>query len=174
MEIDYKREFIKRTGEVLETNFTTMSEKGIEFTFLMNCLLGTIVIIHEKEKEKEKQKSRMGINSFLNRQLNDTDLLEIINRQPENMNLYSEKTIFEFLKQLRNGIAHQNIEAINVTNEKESTWEAVKIWNRTSQNQKDFVTFTKDNLKEFALELVAKYLEAEEEAEANDNATRTT
>jgi len=49
--INYKEEIVKRTKDLLETKFEGLKNDDREVTFLMNCLLGLIIAVSEKEKE---------------------------------------------------------------------------------------------------------------------------
>jgi hypothetical protein len=63
----------------------------------------------------------------------------------------------KFLKSLRNGVAHQNIEPIN----EDGKWTGVRIWNLSHPEKvKDFeASFNYKQLKNLSLFLAQKYVE---------------
>ena len=65
-------------------------------------------------------------------------------------------TLKEFIRNIRNGIAHQNLMATGVSDH----WEGVRIWNFNINGIKDFeVEFKVSQLKKFAIFIGTKYLE---------------
>ena len=46
----YNIDIVKRTKEILDDYYVEFEKRGREVTFLMNCLLGIIIVITETEK----------------------------------------------------------------------------------------------------------------------------
>jgi hypothetical protein len=158
MGINYQKEFGKRTVEVLERGHELLKELGREVTFLMNCLLGTIVAISEKE-DKRKENNQPG-NNFFAGTIDEEFLLTLgIPTKRE----WIGKDKLGLIENIRHGIAHQHVEAINDTNaDNESFWSGVIIINDYRGN--DFeISFTIDELRNLAINLATKYYEIEEQ-----------
>ena len=168
---NYKIDFIQRTKEILKTNYQSFEDKDREVTFFLNCLLGLIVTISENEKREKKVFKDNIDNEFLalipdkigfvesNRvddDLTSTDLTEL-NVKVGHRNALKGKSQLWFINNIRNGIAHQNIEGIN-ENDK---WVGVRLWN-TNASKRDFeIIFTIEQLKQLAIVLSEKYLAQE-------------
>lgn len=148
MEIkNYNKEFTERTKKLLDEYYDKIEqEKGYEFTFLMNCLLGLVVVIKENYDDSDEK-----FQKFLDKKLNEIEELKyIFPKEKKNLSLS------EFLRLLRNGIAHQNVEP---TNER-GIWERVNFYNISGKGKRNFeVVFTQEELRKFALFLANKYLE---------------
>ena len=89
----------------------------------------------------------------------DTELDQIPLFQTANINLIwstkSKHTLGQFLRKLRNGISHQNIEPINRNNQ----FVGVKIWNVTPKDVIDCqVELDRRSLHEFANFIANQYL----------------
>lgn len=163
---NYKVDFIKRTNEILTTEYKNFKEKDREVTFLLNCLLGLIVTISENEQKKlcifkgkiddeflslipdkvgfiQRNKSGMNID------LTETSIVsENIGHKDELM----EQDKLWFINKIRNGIAHQHIEGVN----EDEKWIGVRLWN-TNNSFKDFeIVFSIAELKLFATTLSEK------------------
>jgi hypothetical protein len=152
--INYQREFGQRTVEVLENGYTRLQELGREVTFLMNCLLGTIVVISEKEHDR----TEAARNSFLVGVINQ-EFLDVLGIPAKRELINKDK--LEFIANVRHGIAHQHIEAKNADNEdNETTWSGVIIRNNYRNNNFE-IQFTVNELRDFAINLAKKYYEAE-------------
>ncbi|MDR0619699.1 MAG: hypothetical protein LBG17_07375 [Bacteroidales bacterium] len=176
MSIDYKKEFGTRTVEVLEKGYRPLTTLGREVTFLMNCLLGTIVVISQKEDDRKKAAraveeakieenktkaakvvEEVGVrNSFLDGEINEDffNKLDIPVKQVLNVD-----DRLDFISNIRHGIAHQHIKEKNGMNDKnENTWKGVIIKN---PDQNFEIEFTTDELRKFAINLAKKYYEEE-------------
>jgi hypothetical protein len=155
MEINYQKEFGKRTVEVLEKGFEPLKKLGREVTFLMNCLLGTIVVISEKENKRND----LTRNSFLAGTIDETFFrtLGIPIKQE-----WIDKGKLELIKNIRHGIAHQRIEALDNGDTNESVWEGVIIKN-DHQRRNFEITFTINELRNLAINLAKKYYEIEDQ-----------
>jgi hypothetical protein len=157
MEINYQKEFGKRTVEVLEKGFEPLKKLGREVTFLMNCLLGTIVVISEKE-DKRKKNNQPG-NNFLIGKIDETFLRTLgISTKQERIG----KCKLKFIQNIRHGIAHQRIEALDNGNADESVWSGVIIKN-DYQGRNFEISFTIDELRNLAINLAKKYYEIEDQ-----------
>lgn len=129
---NYNLDFCKRSKELLETMYPETEKKGLEFTFLINCLMGLVVIV--------KEKSNDGVFS---KKISQTELGNLL---PSH---FQEMKVKEFLRFLRNAIAHQDIEAIG-----DKEWDAVKIKGNIDLE----LSLEKDRLKEIAIFLADEYL----------------
>jgi hypothetical protein len=156
MGINYQKEFGKRTVEVLEKGYEYLKTLGREVTFLMNCLLGTIVVISQNEDDKKQTKQRR--NSFLVGTI-DEEFLRTLGI-PVKRALIGENKL-KFIENIRHGIAHQHIEAVNGSSDtNESDWLNVVIKN--DYQGKDFeIKFEVEELRNFAINLAKKYYEIE-------------
>lgn len=165
---NYKIDFIKRTNEILTTEYQNFKEIDREVTFLLNCLLGLIVTISENEQEKLRvfkgkiddeflslipdkvgfiQRNKLGTNIDLTE---TSSVSENVGHKDELM----EQDKLWFINKIRNGIAHQHIEGVN----DDGNWVGVHLWN-TNNSFKDFeIVFSIDELKLFATTLSDKYL----------------
>ncbi len=173
-----RKEFVKRTKEILKKEFYNFVHKDREVTFLLNCLLGLIVTVSEIEKAEG--------NKVLDGEIDDKFLALIpkkigfVNEKDgvdEDLGLINKKTVAELnihvchwdelsrkkkswlLSKIRNGIAHLNIEWEN-DNEK---IKAIKLWNKPfgpkNAKKKDFeIIFEIEKLRKFAIGLSTKYL----------------
>ena len=167
-----RNDFVRRTIEILELEFTPFEERDREVTFLLNCLLGTIVSVSEYENKAKKKLLTSRIDNdflasipdkigFLRKVKNGDDLIsadiDSINFKVGHKTDLKEKTKIWLLKKIRNGIAHLNIEWENDNGK----CKAIRLWNEPRSEVKDFeVVFTIEELKEFAITLSKKYLKA--------------
>jgi len=162
---NYKVEFVQRTKDLLETNFIAFKEKDKEVTFLLNCLLGLILTVSESSKFIGILKDdfidfipdKFGFLVKGHTQNNDLancliKKIEIkVGHKAELKNCQKQWLV----QKLRNGIAHQNIEAINENN----VWKGVKIFNVNNDKVKDFeIIFTIEQLKALAIKIADDYI----------------
>ena len=146
---NYKLDFIARTLELLNENFESFKERDKETTFLLNCLLGLIVLTCENEKEKCSAFNGKIDNRFVNvipqkvRFLANAKHLfpqDILNKDTFSINVSNHSQLKKmdkiwFLKMIRNGISHQNIDVLNA----DGTWVGIKLWNiNPTLDVKDF------------------------------------
>jgi hypothetical protein len=166
---NYKIDFIKRTKEILENNFQFFEEKDREVTFLLNCLLGLIVTVSENEKKEIKVFKGMIDDDLLNlipdtigfieknqvdEDLTNVDLTQLDIKVGHKSSLKRKKQLW-LINNIRNGIAHQNIQGIN----ENGIWVGVRLFN-TRDSIKDFeIIFKIEELKKFAVALSDKYLD---------------
>lgn len=173
---DYPKEFVERTLKLLDECFDDVKSKDLEVTFLLNCLLGLIVATYEQldlcqGDFFEKRLAETDILQFVPTKIAKVDFKEfnkrlkdeinkksLIGQLPETISIESEiviqgfkmaknLTLKEFIKNIRNGIAHQNLMA---TSQSEN-WAGVRIWNHNNHGIKDFeVEFSIAQLKKFA------------------------
>jgi len=164
----YKVNFVERTKNLLENNFDLMKEKEAEVTFLLNCLLGLIITVSENEKISNKIFSVNIDESFLEaipekigfrtKKENTNKLIGVqtISIPTGNKNNLTQLKKSWFINKLRNGIAHQNIEAIN-ENQK---WVGIRLWNNNNSNEIDFeIEFTIEELKKIGIKIASEFLE---------------
>lgn len=150
---NYHKEFTERTKKLLEKYYNLEKrEEGYEFTFLMNCLLGLVVVIKENDENISKD-----FQNFLDTHIGD--MTEIPTNITLKEDLENETLLLkDFLRLLRNGIAHQNVEPTK----KENIWAGVKFYNLNNGGKGKInfeVVFTQEELRKFALFLANKYLE---------------
>lgn len=164
---NYPLDFVKRTKELLQQNFSDFESKDLEVTFLLNCLLGLIVNVSENKKSNSIFNTKIDKN-FLSilpdkigfkikdsneYELIDTNEIRIKIGHKEDLNILYK---YEFITKLRNGIAHQHIDAIN----EDGKWVGVKLWN-INNKLKDFeIIFTIEELKKLSLKIAADYLKS--------------
>ena len=178
----YPIEFVGRTKDILQKDFHHFSEKDKEVTFLMNCLLGLIVAVSEEENRKLKVFKNKIDDDFLelvpkkigfvdgtqvddNFDLTEKSVTELNLPVGHWDDLNGKKDKFWFLYKIRNAIAHQNIKGLN-ENEK---WVGVSLYNKTKSKMKDFqITFTIENLREFAIGISEKYLSEKTDMKQNN------
>jgi hypothetical protein len=138
----YEIEFITRTKKIL--NDYNKRKSGYKLTLLLNCLVSLIILPSE----------RTGFDKppLWNIETNHIPLFaKIIPVWTDGKN----HTLGEFVKKLRNGIAHQNIEPINRNNH----FVGVKVWNVNYKKAIDFeVEFNRHTLHEFANFITDQYL----------------
>lgn len=165
--INEEIEFVRRTKMLLESNYERITEDNLEFTFLLNCLLGLIVFVSENNKNPINIIDNEFINylpdafGFTSNPITDIDLTDLNSTQilfqiyHKNDLISQEKTKKWFISKLRNGIAHNNIEAINT----EGKWTGLRLWNSNWNKVKDFeIIFTAEELKSLAIKISADYL----------------
>lgn len=182
---DYPKEFVERTLELLENVYPNAKSHELEVTFLLNCLLGLIIATYEKLddcKEGFFNKKLMDEEIFefvpLNiaridmRQLHKDfkaeingksligqhgDLISLNHRiEVQKFKLVKNITLREFIRNIRNGIAHQNLMATS----QDHHWHGIRIWNHDKNGIKDFeVEFEISQLMKFAKFIGSKFLE---------------
>lgn len=168
---DYPNEFVKRTRRLLKENFHIFKEKDIEVTFLLNCLLGLIVTVSENKK---RNKSSFFIDNiddhfltFVPAKIGFVDNIPVsesydltkMNVTESNVPVghkddLKKKSKFWLLKNIRNGIAHQNIVGVN----RGEKWVGVRLWNRRRKMKNFEIVFTIRQLRKLAIEVSNKYL----------------
>lgn len=165
---NYKLDFIKRTKEILERKYQDFENEDREVTFLLNCLLGLIITISENEKKKQTVfignidesfmkliPNKIGFidNHKFDKDFTNSDLTELNLKIGHKADLKGKDKLW-FIKKLRNGIAHQNIQGVNENN----IWTGVRLWN-SNNSRKDFeIVFTIEELENLAIKLSDIYL----------------
>jgi len=154
--MDY--EFVNRTKHILE-NY----KDEYEFTLLINCTLGLIVLPIEVNK-------RLKLN-FLQKPMNEIQIINEIFKKDRsaifnptrynrkaNKYVQDEKSLKIFLSKIRNSIAHfANSEPINEGKE----WKQIKlkdINNFNNDNVELEISIDKNDLKKLALYITEEYL----------------
>ena len=171
----YEIEFVERTKDLLNNNFSDFQNKDKEVTFLLNCLLGLIITVSENEKRSNLTFKGKIDDTFLS---NIPDKVGFIKKTRNNIELTDNQsteiktnvghktdlkdcTKLWFVNKLRNGIAHQNIEGINDNGK----WIGLKLWN-TNNDLKDFeIIFTIEELKNLALSIADEYIKSKKPKE---------
>ena len=142
----YRIDIIKRTKEILEKNYQIFKEKDMKVTFLFNSLIGLIVTISENENRKLKVfKGKIDDDflSLLPDKIGFVEKIEVLDLTSGNLtqlngkighkNDLKKKDKFWLINKIRNGSAHQNLEAIN----EDDKWIGGRLWN-TNASIKDF------------------------------------
>jgi hypothetical protein len=160
MGINYQQEFSQRTVEVLEKGYELLKGIGREVTFLMNCLLGTVVVISEKEDDKRENSEKQ--NEFLAGTIDEEFFRKL--GIPIKTELIGQDKL-RLITNIRHGIAHQHIEAKNDSctggaDTIESNWSGVKIKNDYQGNNFE-IEFGVTELRNFAINLTKRYAETE-------------
>lgn len=165
---NYPFDIVVRTKRIINESYNYFEKKDLEVSLLMNCLLGLIVVVSENKKL---------FNSIFPGKIDQSfshyipdKIGYIIQGNPDkNINLLSDNSIdipilhkgdfnkvnkTQFIKLIRNGIAHQNIEGIN----DKGKWKGIRIWNLTRYETKNFeVVFTTDEIKQLSLYIADQY-----------------
>ena len=172
---DNPREFIEGTLLLLE--------KELKATFLLNCLFGLIVTTYEQLDQCtgdffKKRLFESDVSAYIPKKISKIDLSGPYDRYKEktikkplvgqvdvtienivvidDIKLAMNLTLKEFIRNIRNGLAHQNIIATTQSNH----WEGVRIWNDNKYGIKDFeVEFKIGQLKKFAAFIGKKFIE---------------
>ena len=133
---------------------------GLEVTFLINCLLGLVVIVSEKHKDKIGSKKLSIFSSCLPDKFIGTrynySRIDTIEKKD-----YCHISASYFISKLRNGISHQNIDGNkNVVN---GNWESVTIKDFYVEDDEQHgirkgdnnfqITIDIDQLKKLAIEI---------------------
>ncbi|MFB9121597.1 HEPN family nuclease [Bergeyella porcorum] len=181
---EYPIEFVERTLLLVNNSFEEMKLKKLEVTFLLNCLLGLIIATNENiENEEYFSKTKLlneeiipfipktiailninAMNKKIKEEINKKSLinqLDSVLKIQNTLNIdkfeqIKNLTLKQFIRFLRNGIAHQNLMA---TSDNEH-WKGIRIWNHNSAGIKDFeVEFTTSELKKFAIFIGEKFIQ---------------
>lgn len=138
----YEIEFITRTKKIV--NDYNKRKRGYKLTLLLNCLVGLIILPSERtiiEKPPLWNK--------------DTNQIPLFTKIDHAWKDGKNHTLGEFVKKLRNGIAHQNVDPINRNNQ----FVGVRIWNINPQGNIDFeVKLDRHSLHAFANLVSDQYL----------------
>lgn len=184
---NYPKEFVERTLILLDKCYDNAKQNELEVTFLLNCLLGLIIATYEKMDVNVKDSvfgkrlwdeeiskfiptkiAKIDLNSFYSKFKDDINTKSLIGQLDEKVKIENEieiqkhklvknLTLKEFIRNIRNGIAHQNLMA---TSQSEH-WEGVRIWNHNKDGIKDFeVEFTISQLKKFAVFIGREFIKA--------------
>lgn len=158
---DYNKDFPKNTRNLFEGQYSNIAKtSGLEVTFLMNCLLGLIVIIFEKYEDLIKDKNLAEFSDYLPEtfEMSDSNKSQKIPRVKSN---YNSINLRDFLKRMRDGIAHQNITPLPKVDEDDTTtpWKSVEIkdiffWREDKEkkeNENFNIIIEVDNLKKLAI-----------------------
>ena len=169
--------FVRRTKEILERKYDYFKEEeDREVTFLLNCLLGTIVAVSENEKKTKKKLSASVIDGeFLDLIPDKIGFLKNVKGKYGVKRKYDltnpETHHFDFevghkadlkgkekswlLNKIRNGIAHLNMEWENELGKCKD----IRLWNEPRRDIRDFeIVFAVDELKKLAIELSIRAL----------------
>jgi hypothetical protein len=158
MEINFPIDMVKRTKANLARY------KGeFEVTNLINCTLGLIILPYEKDIRDRQLPHPWNTNlnevpNLPNCQIHRFEPIRRIER--DGTRKYYEKTLQVFLKKIRNGLAHQNIEPVNEN--RHFLGVVIKNYFDDSARKKGdpdlHVQFSAKELEQFALFIADEYL----------------
>lgn len=181
---NYPLEFVERTIDLIEKIGSCAKQEGLEATFLLNCTLGLIVTTSENLQQSNSEYFKKTIAeldddqcfpkkiAYIDFKKDFKSFRDKINKESLvtqlddsfkvsttiNINKYSQArnlSLKKFLKNIRNGVAHQNIMPIN----RDRQWKGVRIWNRNREGIKNFeVEFKINELKAFSIFLAQQYV----------------
>lgn len=160
---DLDIDFVKRTQRIIK------EYKGnLEYSLLINCMLGLILLPFEVNKQKNLP--------FLQRDIDDIEIIRSIFKKDKtkifNPTTYNKqnkayeaapKNLLVFLNHLRNSIAHISNA---VPNNKDGEWISVRLKDiniRNNSNVELEITIDKEDLNIFAMFLSNEYINAMEE-----------
>ncbi|MCJ7650530.1 MAG: HEPN family nuclease [Candidatus Lokiarchaeota archaeon] len=144
----FETEFVNRTINILE------EYKGPHsFSNLINCTLGLIILPYENISVSDIWEVEIDKIDFLKGVY--IKIFNPISKIRRGEPIYDKKTLFTFLKKLRNGLAHQNIIPIN----NNGKLEKVEIFNKYFEFGDLRVVFTENQLRKFALGIARAYLD---------------
>lgn len=148
---DFQVDFVKRSIDILNKY-----EGEYPFSNLLNCTLGLLILPFEK-----------GNNVVVwNQSISDVEVLKNIviakfeplgkDKKNNNRTVALPKTLNNFLWKMRNGLAHQNVLPINA----DKKFLKVQITNKFYDKTDLDVTFTREQLRDFALFIANTYLKS--------------
>lgn len=152
----FDREFVERTKSIVNDY-----DGGYEFSNLLNCTLGLIVLPFEilRSDSSPYWSQEIGYISdfpkFTVHIFEPIWKLDRTTRKP----IPSPKTLKVLLRKVRNGIAHQNIAPSN----HEGVFQSVRIWNTFAQKRDVDIEFTQNELRLFAMFIADAYLNTSSE-----------
>jgi hypothetical protein len=173
----FHTEFVERTGRIL-----TEYKGELEWTNLLNCTLGLIVLPNEKLLACRSLKKGIWGKSVREIPVCQTfglSTFKPVQRHTEGNGFkYYPETLGVFLRKLRNGLVHQRIEPGNDG----KTWVSITVRNYfeysiqgRKQEKLDLeATFTWDQLRAFALFIADEFLKTQKDAEEGKVAGSTT
>lgn len=146
----YSIDFVKRTQVLLKDLSSKAKELELDVTFLINTLLGLIVLCSEEGAEifNEKIDEEFilkvipeNIEIFESTKINFTgNFDDKINIELSKKEFLLNQTKHWYIKKLRNGIAHHNIEIHSEPSERNGAWSHVTIFN-TKDSKKGKIDF---------------------------------
>ena len=197
---NYPLDFVKRTIKLINDIEPFAKDEKLEVTFLLNCMLGMIVSVHENTsntKQGEIFKTKLNSTELKDVVPKKIKVLKMTYKQAQEMSTENKKKINEFgflknfkeseiplnpkpikfktekevlelnldyvLKNVRNGVAHQNIMPTN----ENGTWKGIRIWNEIPIKKKEGVmnfaiAFNISQLRKFSLKVAEIYVESME------------
>lgn len=152
---EYEIEFPSRTIHLLESFRNGHIDYKYDVTLLMNCLLGLIVVAVENS-DREKLMPGLVDKGLLSVLPKKVKVIRGLNGLTEVDSIYLSKlNKIEFLKKLRNGIAHQHIKGLN----DHGIWAGIKLWNINNIGVINFeMTLTTQELYSLAKYIAEHYL----------------
>ena len=148
---NYNEEFPKNTRKILETYYDSIKkDTGLEATFLLNCLLGLIVIVYEKNKDKL---DNIKVSYFSDCLPDSYEYLNGSSIKTRKKEQYKDAKAKSFVKRIRDGIAHQHITA---NSDADENWISVTIKDFSNEGKnkgkENFViTISIEQLKRLAI-----------------------
>ncbi|MBE0539182.1 MAG: hypothetical protein IH620_05670 [Ignavibacterium sp.] len=141
---EFKVDFVKRSLDILN-----QYEGEYPFSNLINCTLGLVLLPFEKGDNVE----------VWGKLISDVEVLKDVQInifEPKLFNIIQPKSLNNFLKRMRHGFAHQNIIPINENKE----FVKIQIINEYRKVIDLDVTFTREQLRDFALFIANTYLKS--------------
>ena len=157
--VHYEIEFVQRTKEILQSY-----QGEYKLCNAINCVLGLIILPNEIIKERPNPYWDTNISDIQELGLLQIRKFEPIRSIRNGITNYYPKSLKVFLRKIRNGLAHQNIEPVN----KNGVFCGVIIRNYYTDAKKTQdleVEFNRRELEEFALFIADEYLKRIDELE---------
>lgn len=145
--INFEIQFVERTIDILENYRGPFS-----FSNLINCSLGLILLPYEKISTADIWEKDIAEIEFLKEVKIKT--FTPIKKIKSGEKIFYKKTLYTFLRKLRNGIAHQHIVPIN----KNGKLYQIQIFNKYHSYIDLDLIFSEAELKKFALGISKMYL----------------
>ena len=151
-EINYDIEFVERTKKIIA------EYKGeYKLTILLNCMIGLVILPNERLQNIAPELWNRNIEElpiYSDLRVNIFNPIQKKDKETGGF-IYYRKTVEIFLKKLRNGIAHQNIQAIN----ENGSFVGVIIRNKFRSIVDFEVAFRRRELQKFANFIADQYLQ---------------
>jgi len=153
----YEREFVERTRQILKTY------KGkYKLSNAINCTLGLIVLPNEMLDAFPNPIWDTPIANIADLAYLRIRMFEPIQKKKKNnIPVYFPKTLKIFLKKIRNGLAHQNIEPVNNARGLFTGIIVRNYYGEDANNAGELdleIEFNRKELEQFSLFIAGKYL----------------
>ena len=151
----YEKEFVERTRHILKRY-----RGKYKLSNAINCTLGLIVLPNEMIRRSQNPIWDTPINEIVELAHLRIRMFEPIQNKRRGVVSYYPKTLRIFLKKIRNGLAHQNIEPVN----RSRSFIGIKVRNYFTDNAGNAdldleIELNREELEMFGLFIAEKYLE---------------